>query len=973
MQLSYNGQLIFDLLRGLNRISRSIKAKRAKAAIVPWVLNLSRQQLAHCFWEISQCEHWITVKDILLLHYVTSSCCPGNRYTPLIIFFNQIGRPQVSEGTTQSISYDFELTPDVYKLKYYEKELINSLYVSLNLSGSKGGDFSLENSIDLMDLMDFISDKNCFTRKPILFKGQLIVPWLQEMPKFTVGQYVVALIEKQLWSEHLRRADMTPANRPFSSQYEINCLSKEKTEIEKQKRSRSDKESGRHIITKALESFHHPQDSGSKIPEVLVIHSQKIKKMNMYSNFGDSINHELVGSFLDILKSKDNEKLFYMIGATHKRSNKVNSTKSMNFFKLCPEASKLWIICYLLDEQSMPCRIPSLCKVKRKTVIDLKSVKIKSVESTVPIDISHKVLEDSTNYSYRDFNCNTFHNNNINSSKKVKNMKNVNENVKKGEIVANNDEYDNDINIHTVITSIANSIMTIPLKYSLTPHHELKAILCKRLLTIGANCIANELIDDENMEKSSTNNKKTNNKKKKKNSKIKNNKIADLPLRSQNLAEKGGNEMIHVDERAKHYAGNAAKNNDNDKYRSNVDNNNNNDDDDDDDDDKNSEDVSNNIDCASSLLLPTISSSIKVCQELIESDPSMNSNAPVAAAYAHAKAPTNAAYAPANAAYAPAGAHAKAPANVAYATAANARAKALANVAKAHGKAPANANTDNANTHTRNANAAHAGNANAAHTGNANAAHANAAHAGNANAAHAGNANAHAASASPSSSSSSLNLTRLSHCPPNSDQLANPSFRLVYPSHINAVCEVGSNKDNREEIKRKIGNICNTDSNIEEKTGKSDEEYPYYKRSSSPHERKDSQEDSMQLNSEDSWGDENLFSQFNTYQKDKNIAELKNYNMEQFDRPQSGIGIAGEIGKIERETTKTIPDLHGYKNEKNGKDKDKTFEKEVEEVVNQRVEIKGDVIEENKSEVFGRWAFDDDPGTSRLFEIVCCY
>ena len=948
MQLSYNGQLIFDLLRGLNRISRSIKAKRAKAAIVPWVLNLSRQQLAHCFWEISQCEHWVTVKDILLLHYVTSSCCPGNRYTPLIIFLNQNGRPQVSEGTTQSISYDFELTPDVYKLKYYEKELINSLYVSLKLSGSKGGDFFLENSIDLMDLMDFISDKNCFTRKPILFKGQLIVPWLQEMPKFTIGQYIVALIEKQLWSEYLRTADMTPASRPFSSQYEINCLSKENTEIEKQRRSRSDKESGRNIIMKALESFHHPQDSVSKIPEVLVIQSQKIKKMNVYSNFGDSINHELVGSFLDILKSKDNEKLFYMIGATHKRSNNVNSTKSMNFFKLCPEASKLWIICYLLDEQSIPCRIPSLCKVKRKIVIERKSVTIKSVESSVPIDISHEDLEDSTNNSHRDFNGNTFHNNISDIKKKVKNMKNVNENEKKDENVANNDEYNNDINIHKVITSIANSIMTIPLKYSLTPHHELKAILCKRLLTIGANCIANELIDDVKMEKSSTSNKKTNSKKKKKNSKIKNNKITDFPLRSHNLAEEGGNEKIDIDERAIHYAGNAAKNNGNNKYKSNVDNNNNNNNDDDD--DKNSEDVSNTIDCASALLLPSISSSITVCQQLIESDRSMNSNAPVAAAYspadaanAPAKAHANAAYATnkahTNAAYAPNNAHAKAHANAVYAPAntnANAYAKAPDNAANA----PANA----ANAKAANANAANA---------------------------KAANANAVAASASPSPSSSSLNLTPLSHCPPDSDQLANPLFRLVYPSHINAVCVAGSNNDNREGIERKIENICNTDSNIEEKTGKHGDEYPYYKRSSLPHERNDSLEVSIKLNSQDSWSDENVFSQFNTYQKDKNIAELKNYNMEQFDRPQSGSGIAGSINEIERKTTKTIPHLHEYKNEKKGTDK--AVEKEVEEAVNQRVEINGDVIEENKSEVFGRWAFDDDPGTSQLFEIICCY
>ena len=481
MQLSYNGQLIYDLLRGLNRITKSIIAKRTKTGIAPWVLNLSRQQLAHCFWEISQSEHWLTVKDILLLHYVTSSYCPGNRYTPLLLFLNHIGRPQVSEVTTQSTSYDFGLTPDVYKLKYYEKELLNSLYVSLQLNSSKGGDFSVENSIDLMDLMDFISDKNCFTRKPILFKGQLIVPWLQEMSKFTVGQFIVALIEKQLWSAYLRSFDTKPANAPFSSQYEIKCSSNENNGIEELIRLRTDKESGRNIVIKALESFHLPQDSGSKIPEVPVLRSQ-IKKMKMNSNFVDSITHELVGSFLDILKSKDNEKLFSMIGATHKRSNNVNSTKSMNFFKLCPEASKLWIICYLLDEQSIPYRSSTLFKLddlKSVTIksVAIKSVRMKSVDSRVLSDIIHDSTNSSISKSFNNMN----NDDNSNYSSK-------NDNVIK---IKNN----KDNNIHRLITSIANSIITIPLRNSLTPHHELKAILCKRLLYIGANCIANELKD----------------------------------------------------------------------------------------------------------------------------------------------------------------------------------------------------------------------------------------------------------------------------------------------------------------------------------------------------------------------------------------------------------------------------------------------------------------------------------------------
>ena len=61
---------------------------------------------------------------------------------------------------------------------------------------------------------------------------------------------------------------------------------------------------------------------------------------------------------------------------------------------------------------------------------------------------------------------------------------------------------------------------------------------------------------------------------------------------------------------------------------------------------------------------------------------------------------------------------------------------------------------------------------------------------------------------------------------------------------------------------------------------------------------------------------------------------------------------------------KTLPNLHGNKNKK--EDTEKPLKIEVEEVLDDRVEKKRDVLGGNKSEVFGRWAVDDDAGMFRL-------
>ena len=163
-------------------------------------------------------------------------------------------------------------------------------------------------------------------------------------------------------------------------------------------------------------------------------------------------------------------------------------------------------------------------------------------------------------------------------------------------------------------------------------------------------------------------------------------------------------------------------------------------------------------------------------------------------------------------------------------------------------------------------------------------------------------------------------------------------------------------------MRRKTENICPAGSNIDENTRKYDDKDPYYKVASSPNEMNIPQEDSLHLHSEDSWGDENIFTRLNSYQKDKNIAKLKNHNLEQYDQSQSRI--AENFDQTENYIGKTLPNLHGNKNKK--VDTEKPLKIEVEEVVDDRVEKKRDVLGDNKSEVFGRWAFDDDAGMFRL-------
>jgi hypothetical protein len=179
--------------------------------------------------------------------------------------------------------------------------------------------------------------------------------------------------------------------------------------------------------------------------------NQKKSSKKIQSHNG--IVHEFVQSFLDIMKSKDHEKLSFIVGTSQKRCNSGhNSPQAIKFFKSNIEAVKLWTIIYLLESKS-----------SFRTSTNFK------IE--VPMH-----SETKTNAMLADCKNNGF----------ISDRKNL--------------------DCHSGTSSsrfarMADSIICVPYQESLTPVHELRAIFCSRLLVVGANCLAIELIEDEEMTK----------------------------------------------------------------------------------------------------------------------------------------------------------------------------------------------------------------------------------------------------------------------------------------------------------------------------------------------------------------------------------------------------------------------------------------------------------------------------------------
>lgn len=453
-QVSPHGQLICDLLRTLARVSSSIRAKRKRSLLDEWVSHLSQWDLSDSCYEMSQGESWVAVKDILIFHSVTST---SQRGTPVQLQLNTQGKlVQANDTTASNSTFVLELNPDTFKLKYFEKELMSSLWVTLKLNKCRGGDVSIEKSTDLVALMKALSDGNCFTREPIQYKGQMIVPWLQELPRFTAGQYVVALIEKELWIRWIRlRADGTKAATSSTSKVSHLSVSAriESSETKPVTLTRVEPNySNVNIVQTALESFAASDNDYHKSQNFSRCESQHgVNDNKVYDTARKGMAHELVQSFLEIVRSKDHEKLIFIIGTTQKRCiNGHNSTQTMKFYKKSLEAAKLWTIIYLLDSQ--PVRLFSKTSFNTKT--SQASAESSSVSSNGHIK-SHININGSR--------CNF-----INESSPVLKLK-----------------------------EIARSIVSIPFLESLTPFHELKAIFCTRFLTLGANCFAKQLIEDE--------------------------------------------------------------------------------------------------------------------------------------------------------------------------------------------------------------------------------------------------------------------------------------------------------------------------------------------------------------------------------------------------------------------------------------------------------------------------------------------
>jgi hypothetical protein len=384
---------------------------------------------------------------------------------PLLLVLNTLGKPVLaSEALTQNSTFEVEMNPDIYKLKYFERELINSLWVTLKLNCSQGGDFCVENPVDLLALMVALSDGNSFTRKPVLFRGQLIVPWLQELTRFTIGQYIVGMLENELWNEWTmsKASEITSANGSGTGTGAVTgagvktaAKSSDTTKVPKTTIGASSNsesaESCRNIIEKALVSLSSDREDCVGRHRLHGELNQKKSSKKIQSHNG--IVHEFVQSFLDIMKSKDHEKLSFIVGTSQKRCNSGhNSPQAIKFFKSNIEAVKLWTIIYLLESKS-----------SFRTSTNFK------IE--VPMH-----SETKTNAILADCKNNGF----------ISDRKNL--------------------DCHSGTSSsrfarMADSIICVPYQESLTPVHELRAIFCSRLLVVGANCLAIELIEDEEMTK----------------------------------------------------------------------------------------------------------------------------------------------------------------------------------------------------------------------------------------------------------------------------------------------------------------------------------------------------------------------------------------------------------------------------------------------------------------------------------------
>ena len=446
-QASSQGQLTCDLLRALARVSSSIRAKRKRSLLDEWVSNLSQVELSDSCYEMSQGESWVEVKNILILHSVTST---SQRGTPVLLLLNSKGKLiQANDTTSSNCMFGLDMNPDVYKMKYYEKELMSNLWVTLKLNKCRGGDVSIEKSTDLVGLMKALSDGNCFTREPIHHKGHMIVPWLQELSRFTAGQYIVALLEKELWARWIRsRAEGTKATMCTASEG-IYASAEAKSELEQKPATLARTEqnySNVNIVQTAAESFtandndyHKPENTSSILshPAVNGVKHESTRR---------GMAHELVQSFLEIVKTKDHEKLIFIIGTTQKRcTNGHNSMQAMKFYKKSIEAAKLWTIIYLLESQSA-------VSYSKRSYTTIASPATAEASAFSPGRVIHNITENP---------CDSIHGS------------------------------------RSVTRQIAESIVSIPLLESMTPFHELKAILCTRFLAIGANCFAEQLIQDE--------------------------------------------------------------------------------------------------------------------------------------------------------------------------------------------------------------------------------------------------------------------------------------------------------------------------------------------------------------------------------------------------------------------------------------------------------------------------------------------
>ena len=431
--MSSVSQEIADLLQGLSRFTRSLASKRKESHLVQWILSLSHTQLSQSCIEMSQSGDWKAIKDMMHLQGLKSTCRKG---MPMLLKLNSEGEPICATEVLSQNTFDTEINPDIYKLKYYERELLCSLWVTLKLTNSVGGDFSVESPLDLLELMNALSDGNNFRRGPILFKGHYIVPWLQELPRFTAGQYIVALLEKQLWMKF--QADISSQD----TLQQKRTTSPDKSPVSDL--TSDNPFSPMNIVSKALRSFgtdEFARGSGSDSSVTIPSASPTNTKLD---RIHQRLFHESFLSLLDILKSKDHEKFSFIVSTSNRRSGSGPcSSSTSRFLKSSIEATKLWLIDYLLESQSSF----SLSKGLRKKKLPVHQ---NAAESSSANRVEH------------------IHSAKFSSSNAAR------------------------------ISRMAQSLVCIPFLEFLSPVHELRATLCNRLMVIGTNCLAQELIEDEN-------------------------------------------------------------------------------------------------------------------------------------------------------------------------------------------------------------------------------------------------------------------------------------------------------------------------------------------------------------------------------------------------------------------------------------------------------------------------------------------